>query len=82
MLTLRRYVREQMLKKPKTKRLEIILEAGLTETQTDIMIRKLVHRQSNVQISLDIKLSLEAIDKNIAKSYDVILEVLKECGTK
>lgn len=82
MLTLRRYVREQMLKKPKTKRLEIILEAGLTETQTDIMIRKLIHRHSNVQISLDIKLSLEAIDKNIAKSYDVILEVLKECGKK
>ena len=82
MLTLRKYVREKVLKQSVTKRLEIIHEAGLTEMQTDIMIRKLINRHSNVQISLDVNLSLEAVDKNIAKSYDVILGVLKECGIK
>ena len=82
MLTLRKYVRDKVLKKPKEKRLEIILEAGLTETQTDIMIRKLCNRQSNVQISLDLCMSLEAVDKNVAKSYDMILGVLKACGIK
>lgn len=82
MLTLRKYVRDKVLSLPKSKRLEIILEAGLTETQTDIMIRKLCNRHSNVQISLDMCLSVEAVDKNVARSYDIILGVLKECGIK
>ena len=76
MLTLRKHTRERILSLPKSKRLWVIEEAGLTPEQTDIMIRKFVKRNSNVQISLDLNLSVEAVDKNIAKSYDVILGVL------
>lgn len=80
MLTLRKHVRERMLALPKSKRLWFIDEAGLTPEQTDIMIRKLVKRQSNVKIALDLHLSVEAVDKNIAKSYDTILGVLNNVG--
>lgn len=82
MLTLRRYVREEILKLPKTKRLAIFDEACLTDIQYEIMVQRFIKHKSVVEISLKINMSVDGVNDNIAKAYDSILGVLKLCGTK
>lgn len=80
MLTLRRNIRNRILRLPKEKRLELFDMACLTDIQYDIMQRKFIKRESIVKISLELDLSVEAVDKNIAKSYDTIIGVLDNVG--
>lgn len=82
MLTLRKYVREEILKTPKTKRLAIFDEACLTDIQYEIMVQRFIKYKSVVEISIDIDMSVDGVNDNIAKAYDSILGVLKECGKK
>lgn len=82
MLTLRKYVREQILSKPKAERLAIFDEACLTEIQYKIMFQRFIKRKSVVEISLDIDMSVDGVNDNIARAYDSILGVLKQCGNK
>lgn len=82
MLTLRKYVREQILSKPKAERLAIFDEACLTEIQYEIMFQRFIKRKSVVEISLDIDMSVDGVNDNIARAYDSILGVLKQCGNK
>lgn len=82
MLTLRKYVREQILSKPKAERLAIFDEACLTEIQYEIMFQRFIKRKSVVEISLDIDMSVDGVNDNIARAYDSVLGVLKQCGTK
>lgn len=83
MLTLRKYVRDKILSKPKQERLAIFDEACLNDIQYDIMCRRFINRpqQSVVEISLDIDMSVDGVNDNIARAYDSILGVLK-CGIK
>lgn len=82
MLTLRKYVREQILSKPKAERLAIFDEACLTEIQYEIMFQRFIKRKSVVEISLDIDMSVDGVNDNIARAYDSVLGVLKQCGNK
>lgn len=82
MLTLRKLIRKRLYSIPKEERISVIERACLTQEQNEIMIRKFIYRQSNTKISLELDLSIEAIDKNIAKSYDTILGVLKNVGKR
>ena len=77
MLTLRKYVRDKILKLSKTERLAIFDEACLTDIQYEIMVQRFVKRKSVVAISLNINMSEDGVNDNIAKSYDLILGVLK-----
>lgn len=81
MLTLRKNVRERLYALPKDERIRIFEQACLTGEQNEIMLRKFVLRHSNVKIALELNLSVEAVDKNIAKAYDTIIGVLKNVGT-
>lgn len=80
MLTLRKYVRDEILKLPKQERLAIFNEACLTDVQYEIMVQRFIKRKSVVAISLAICMSEDGVNDNIAKSYDSILGVLKRCG--
>lgn len=82
MLTLRKYVREQILSKPKAERLAIFEDACLTEIQYEIMVQRFIKRKSVVAISFIVHLTVDGVNDNIAKSYDSILGVLKRCGTR
>ena len=82
MLTLRKWVRDEIFKKPKQERLAIFDEACLTEIQYNIMLQRFIKRRSVVEISLDIDMSVDGINDNIAKAYDSILGVLQKCGNR
>ena len=81
MLTLRKYVRDEILKLPKQERLAIFDEACLNDIQYEIMVQRFINHKSVVEISLNIVMSLDGVNDNIARSYDSILGVLK-CGIK
>lgn len=81
MLTLRKYVRDEIFKKPKQERLAIFDEACLTDIQYEIMVQRFIKRKSIVAITYIVHLTEDGVNDNIAKAYDSILGVLK-CGTK
>ena len=80
MLTLRKYVRDKILSKPKQERLAIFDEACLTDVQYEIMVQRFIKRKSIVAITYIVHLTEDGVNDNIAKAYDSILGVLKRCG--
>ena len=82
MLTLRKFVREQIYKLPKDRRLAIFDAACLTDVQYEIMVQRFINRKSIIAITFIVHLTEDGVNDNIAKAYDSILGVLKECGTK
>ena len=81
MLTLRKWVRDEIFRKPKQERLAIFDEACLTDIQYEIMVQRFIKRKSIVAITYIVHLTEDGVNDNIAKAYDSILGVLK-CGTK
>lgn len=80
MLTLRKYVRDKILSKPKQERLAIFDEACLNDIQYEIITQRFIKRKSVVEISLDIDMSVDGVNDNIARAYDSILGVLNNVG--
>lgn len=82
MLTLRKWVRDEIFRKPKQERLAIFDEACLTDIQYEIMVQRFIKRKSIVAITYIVHLTEDGVNDNIAKAYDSILGVLQKCGTK